>query len=195
LYLSARCGDWRGFDPAMLERMLFQADFLHFRSQGFPITGQTYRRGILTPGPRNMARILRGMVGKGELRILEEPLADGLHVRRIPKAGREANLRMFDGEEIALVEKVIRFYRVSGPEDGRENGGENGRECGNRSGPDLLALPWELAAPREEIPYSLALLGTLNGNGNLESRPWTSVAPGEGESDPLLARNPLILAA
>jgi hypothetical protein len=153
LHLSLRCADWEGFDASLLERMLFQADFLHFRRYGFPITGQTYRRGIRSPAPRIMARMLRCMSAAGELEIQELPLGDGLHVRRVPRAYREPDLRLFDGQEIAVVETVIRHYR----------------ECW-RAGSDeidLLAMPWEAAGPREEIPYALALVGALN-----ETGPW-----------------------
>lgn len=152
LHFSHRCGDWETFTATLLERMLFQADFLHFRMHGFPITGQAYRRGIHSPAPRTMARIVRGMIQAGDLEIAEEPREDNLHVRSIPRAFRDPDLRIFDGQEIALVEMVIRFYRG------------NWRE--GSEGPDLLTLPWELAAPREEIPYSLALLGTLAGPGS-----------------------------
>jgi hypothetical protein len=147
LHISLRCGDWEDFHPALLDRLLFQADFLHFRLHGYPITGQTYRRGVLSPAPRGMGRVVSGMIEAGELRIEETDLGDGLHVRRTPKALREPDLRLFDGQEIAVVERVIRFYRRS-----RLTGGE---------GPDALSIPWELARPREVIPYHLALVGSL----------------------------------
>jgi hypothetical protein len=154
LHLSLRCADWQGFDVFLLERMLFQADFLHFRRYGFPITGQTYRRGIRSPAPRILSRLLRGLSATGGLEILELPLGDGLHVRRVPRAYREPDLRLFDGQEIAVVEQVIRHYRE--------------RWSAGSDEADLLAMPWEAAGPREEIPYALALVGALN-----ESASWT----------------------
>ena len=153
LHISLRCGDWEHFTPALLERMLFQADFLHFRLHGFPITGQTYRRGIRSPAPRTMARMLRQMTQAGEFEISEEPIGDGLHVRRRVHAYREPELRIFDGQEIALVEQVIRFYRRHWP--------SVNADPGESAGPDLLNLPWDLAFPREEVPYPLALLGVV----------------------------------
>ena len=54
-----------------------------------------------------------------------------------PARYREPDLRIFDGQEIALVERVIRFYRLHW-RDGSES-------------PDLLTLPWEAAAPRGRI--------------------------------------------
>ena len=145
LHISARCADWEDFDPAMLERLLFQSDFLHFREHGFPITGQAYRRGIRSPAPRAMARTLRALAW--EFAVLENPTGDGLHVKRRPTALRDADLTGFDGQEIASVEQVIWFYR-------RKWNAALG-------GPDLLSIPWELAGPREEIPYALALVGPL----------------------------------
>jgi hypothetical protein len=172
LHISARCADWGDFDPAMLERMLFQADFLHFRNQGFPITGQAYRRGIRTPAPRAMARVLRTLAR--EFAILESPLGDGLHVRRRPMALREADLAAFDGQEIATVEQVIWFYRRNWL-----------AAC---DGPDLLDIPWRLASPREEIPYALALVGPL------PASPLPAHAD-QARAMRLLARNSLAPAA
>jgi hypothetical protein len=147
LHLSQRCRDWERFDSAMLDRLLFQADFQHFLRHGFPITGQAYRRGILSPAPRSIRRVLRDMINAGSLEIVEVQHPDGLHARRFPRALREPDLRIFDGREIALVESVIRFYRGTWDPD---------------TGEDMLILPWEAAKPREEIPYQLALLGNLS---------------------------------
>ncbi|MEO7425265.1 MAG: hypothetical protein ABI036_08760 [Fibrobacteria bacterium] len=147
LHVSQRCRDWERFDSAMLDRLLFQADFQHFLRYGFPITGQAYRRGILSPAPRSMRPVLRDMIAAGSLEIVEVQHPDGLHARCLPRALREPNLRIFDGREIALVETVILFYRRTWDPD---------------TGEDMLILPWEAARPREEIPYQLALLGSLS---------------------------------
>ncbi|MDB5102960.1 MAG: hypothetical protein JWP91_649 [Fibrobacteres bacterium] len=147
LHIAARCADWEDFDTAHLDRILFQADFLHFRLHGYPITGQTYRRGIRSPAPRIMRRVLRSMIEAGDLEMREEACGDGWHVRLFPFALREPALRRFDGQEIALVETVVRFYR-----DQAVDGSH---------GPDLLDLPWDLAGPREAIPYHLSLVAPL----------------------------------
>ena len=147
LHLSERCADWGDFDTVMLDRLLFQADFLHFRLHGFPVTGQTYRRGIRSPAPQAMRRILHEMIRSGDLEIKELSRGDGLHVRRVPVALREPELRGFDGQEIAVVERVLWFYRTA---------------WAAGSGPDLVDVPWELAGPREEVPYHLALVSGLH---------------------------------
>lgn len=204
LYIAARCEGWTGFRPALLERLLFQSDFLHFRLHGFPITGQTYRRGIHSPAPRAMGRVLRGMIRTGALRVDEHPVGDGLHVRRIPVALREPDLRIFDGQEIAVVEKALRFY---GPGYGRFPEPSHGQSHrGNRAGiperPDLLNLPWELAGPREEIPYHLALLADLAPGGPPHELPRETGAAGQSmESsnqpplEPIRKDAPLMVAA
>jgi hypothetical protein len=151
LHIAARCGDWEAFDVSLLDRILFQADFLHFRLYGYPVTGQTYVRGIRAPSPENRRRTTRLLVQAGEMEIQERPLGDGLHVRMVPVALREPDLRGFDGQEIAIAERVLRFYRDAW------TGGWN-RMLG-QEGPDLVELPWELAGPGEEIPYCLALVG------------------------------------
>jgi hypothetical protein len=144
LHICLRCGDWRRFDAALLDRLLFQSDFLHFRLHGFPITGQTYLRGLRSPAPQDLRRIARRLVQAGEMELREVDLGDGLHVRYVPSACREPDLRIFDGQEIAVVERVLWHYRM------------NWQEAAD--GPDLLDIPWELADFREEIPYALALI-------------------------------------
>jgi hypothetical protein len=137
LHIAARCGDWEAFDVFLLDRILFQTDFLHFRLYGYPVTGQTYVRGIRAPSPENRRRTTRLLVQAGEMEIQELPL-------------REPDLRGFDGQEIAIAERVLRFYREAW------TSGRN-RMLG-QEGPDLVDLPWELAGPGEEIPYCLALV-------------------------------------
>lgn len=144
LHVSLRCVDWPRFDMALLDRLLFQADFLHFRLHGFPITGQTYLRGLRSPAPQSLRPMVRRMIRTGEFEIREVEVGDGLHVRSIPAAHREPDLRIFDGQEIAVVERVLWFYWQNWT---------TGTE-----GPDLLEIPWELADLWEEIPYALALI-------------------------------------
>ena len=150
LHIAARCGDWDRFDIFLLDRILFQTDFLHFRLYGYPVTGQTYVRAIRAPSPENRRRTARLLVQAGELEIQERPLGDGLHVRMVPVALREPDLRGFDGQEIAIAERVLRFYR--------EAWTDGGNPTLDPQGPDLVDLPWELAGPGEEIPYCLALI-------------------------------------
>lgn len=182
LHLAREGEEWEEFSLALLDRLLFQADFLHFRAHGFPITGQTYRRGILSPAPRSMARILRGMERAGDLEIREEALDDGIHVRRRPRAMRPPDLRIFDGQEIALVEKVLRFYRRTWRTGSREI--------------DMLVLPWELAAPREEIPYQLALVGAIaRPDARAEAEAYHPLEMEQAKGMRQLAHHSLILAA
>lgn len=141
LHVSARCADWEGYDPALLERILFQADFLHHRLKGRPITGQAYRRGPSGPSPRGLGRVLRGLAR--EFAILEIPAGDGLHVSRRPAALREADLSRFSDSELEAVEAVLAHFREAWSPARRE-------------GPDYLEIPWREAGPREALPYSLA---------------------------------------
>jgi hypothetical protein len=136
LYVSARCADYDAFDPILLERILFQADFLHYRSYGVPITGQAYRRGPSGPTPRGLSRVLRGLAR--EFAIVETPEGDGLHVRRRPAALRAARMSGFAASELAVVEEVLAHYLGGGF-------------------PDYLGIPWQEAGPRAILPYSLAL--------------------------------------
>lgn len=183
LHVAARCGDWEEFDIALLDRILFQTDFLHFRLYGYPITGQTYVRGFRSPAPENRRRITRLLVQAGMIEIEERPLGDGLHVRTVPVALGEADLRGFDGQEIAIAERVLRFYRETWTAERRSASGRNGipdRQAPwalAQEGPDLVELPWELAGPGEEIPYCLALI-----SGKDSGRIAAPALPGRNDS-------------
>jgi len=149
LYVSERCADWDDFDPVALSRILFQADFMHYREYGVPITGQAYRRGPSGPAPRGLSRVMRGLAR--EFAVLEIPLGDGLHVQRRPAAMRAADLSLFESRELAVVEEVLRHYRST--------------RTGLQEGSDFLAIPWEAAAPRELIPYAWALTAPMPSRG------------------------------
>jgi hypothetical protein len=141
LYVADRCADWDAFDPIVLDRILFQSDFLHYRDFGAPITGQAYRRGPSGPVARGLARVLRGLAR--EFAVRETPVGDGLHVRRRPEGLRGARTALFDARELAVVDEVLGHYRRAWSP--------------LREGPDYLAIPWHLAGPREIIPYESAL--------------------------------------
>ena len=158
LHITLRCGDWPGFDIALLDRLLFQADFLHFRLYGFPITGQTYVRSLRSPAPQVARGMVRRMIQSGDFGIREVEVGDGLHVRNIPAAHREPDLRIFDGQEIAVVERVLWFYRQNWPAVAAGSAAVAAGSPAEAAGPDLLEIPWELADLWEEIPYALALV-------------------------------------
>lgn len=120
LYISARCADWSHFDQALLDRILFQSDFLQYRTHGAPITGQAYRRGPSGPAPRGLSRVLRGLAR--EFAVVETPEGDGLHVRRRPAALRPARLAGFTAEELATVDEVLAYYRTYREGHGRRVG-------------------------------------------------------------------------
>jgi hypothetical protein len=157
LHIVHCCEDMDTFDANMLNRILFQADFLHFRRHGFPITGQAYRRGIRTPFPKNLLRVCRSMIQAQALEPVESPLGDGLHIRKSFLALREPSLQIFDGREIGLVDFLIRSFREA--------------HVLEKPWPDLVNVPWESARYREEIPYALALIEARDRSG-----PFTDAA-------------------
>ncbi len=164
LHIALGCEDMDTFDMPMLHWILFQSDFLHFRRHGFPITCQSYRRGLRTPFPRRMDRVCRDLIQAEAMEISELSVGDGLHIRKTPRAWREPSLRIFDGHEIAVVDEVVRSFREA--------------QVLEKPWPDLLDIPWETARYREEIPYALALIPGPGQSGPGMEAAWMEMAIG-----------------
>lgn len=129
------------FGKVKLQKILFNADFAHFKRTGAPITGEEYRKKPYGPMATALTGVLQQGEIDGELVIRREGGAYGLE-RVIPL--REANLELFTAEEIAQVDRTISAAR-----------GMNGTEMSNLS---HRFLGWQIADEKEPIPYESAYL-------------------------------------
>lgn len=135
-------GDPR-FGALKLNKLLFYSDFLAYLMLGQPITGQEYFALENGPAPRYMVRVREQMCAKGDIAIRKTPTVSGTQDRTL--ALREPDLTNFTAQEVNLVDNVIQLFR-------------------DQTGTDLSELThrfpgWRLAADRETIPYSVALVG------------------------------------
>ncbi|MGH2361794.1 MAG: Panacea domain-containing protein [bacterium] len=130
------------FGAVKLNKILFNADFTAYVKLGKSITGQKYFALEYGPAPRRLKPVLADMVRRREAAIREDDF-HGYRQRRA-FALREADLSLFDSEEIALVDHIIRDWR-------------------NLTGTELSQashrfIGWKVAAEGESIPYSVALV-------------------------------------
>jgi antitoxin SocA-like protein len=126
-----------------LYKILFYSDFWAYQRLGRSITQQEYQRLPFGPAPRRARPVIQEMVTKA---IAAWAVRDyfGRSVQKL-YALREPDLSSFSGEEIAVVQDVLRLL---GPYDATEVSELSHRFIG-----------WQLAREGETIPYSTVALG------------------------------------
>ncbi|MGA8212250.1 MAG: Panacea domain-containing protein [Candidatus Sulfotelmatobacter sp.] len=132
-----RCGALK------LNKLLFYSDFLAYLMLDKPITGQEYFALENGPAPRYMVRVREQMTAKGDIAIRKTPTVSGIQDRTF--ALREPDLTHFTAQEVNLVDSVIQLFW-----------GQTGTEMSELT----HRFPgWKLAAYKETIPYTVALVG------------------------------------
>ncbi len=142
LFIASRSEDDPRFGSTKLNKLLFFADFLAYVKLGEAITNHVYMKLPNGPAPRAMLPITKRMISAKSLAIQERDHYG--RTQKVPIALREANLKLFSSEEIALVTEVLDGFRKS-----------------NAKGISALSHKfdgWKLAKDRENIPYEVALV-------------------------------------
>ncbi len=142
LYVCKASETDEAFGSIKLNKLLFFSDFLSYIEHGVSITGQEYQKLKNGPAPRVMLPLLNDMQTAQQLAVAKRSYFG--RVQKRPLALREATLARFSGQEIALVDYVMRTLK-----------GHNGMEISELS---HQFTGWELAEEGETIPYSSALL-------------------------------------
>lgn len=141
LYIAKSCEDDPRFGATKLNKILFFADFLSYRKRRESITGARYIRLDHGPVPKCLVSVREGLIEAGRLAIKETDYHGWIQER--PIALKEPNLKKFSGEEIAIVDGVIRALAS-----------HNATQVSELS----HGFWWELAENREEIPISVSLV-------------------------------------
>jgi len=126
-----------------LYKILFYSDFWAYQKLGTSISQQEYQRLDFGPAPRRALPVLEGMVTAAAAAWAVRDYF-GLKLEKL-LALREPDLHGFSGEEIAIVQEVIRMLW---PYDAAEVSALSHRFIG-----------WQLAREGEVIPYSTVALG------------------------------------
>lgn len=105
VYISDKCAGNEKFGATMLNKILWAADFISYQDKGRPITGEVYQRLERGPAPRRLRPIRSEMEANGDIRVRMTDYRGRVQHRTI--ALRDADLSIFSGDEIALVDKVI----------------------------------------------------------------------------------------
>jgi hypothetical protein len=141
VYVASKCQDDPGFGAVKLNKILFWADFRAYRLRGKPITGTAYFRLRLGPAPRAMLPIMTELHRDDAVRT-QRRIVGGREQKR-PIALRPANLEHFSGEDISIIDDVIReLWGMSATAVSLDSHG----------------IQWETRHNKEPIPYEAAYL-------------------------------------
>jgi hypothetical protein len=105
LFVAERCQDDPNFGLTKLNKILFYCDFLAFGKFGKPITGVPYNKLPYGPVPTGAEIMRRRMENDGDIFVPPDGFSPFRPRRIMPR--RAADLAMFSGPEVALVDGVI----------------------------------------------------------------------------------------
>jgi Protein of unknown function (DUF4065) len=144
VHIAALCGNDDDFGKTKLNKILFNLDFAAYRKWGKSISGQEYFALEWGPAPRIMKRVLTSMQSRREIAFQHKERFGKAQEKLIPL--RDSNLKLFDKDELNLLMEVVSgYWDRSGSSMSRES---------------HQFLGWAVAAPKEVIPYSVALVST-----------------------------------
>lgn len=143
LYVSQKCAFDPTFGATKLNKILFYSDFFSFARSGTPITGAEYQRLRNGPAPRMLLPVRKKMLEERILGMQEVALKSG-KVQKRTVSLRQPNLRIFSGEEIAMVDYIIDALS----------------ECDAQAVSDIShrMVGWQVALEGETIPYETVFL-------------------------------------
>ena len=144
LYVSEKCESDPNFGAVKLNKILFLADFVAYAELGKPISGAEYVALEFGPAPRLLKPIRDEMADRKDIVVKRQQRFGYQQDRVIPL--RKANLSLFSGGEISLVDDMISI-------------------CSEETGRDLTELThmmcgWQVASNREVIPYETIYLSS-----------------------------------
>jgi hypothetical protein len=126
-----------------LYKILFYSDFWAFQKLGHSLSGQEYHKLKNGPVPKQALPVISGMARSGECAWAAREYFGRPQQKLI--ALREPSLADFTGEEIAIVQDVIRLLLHL--------------DAAEVSDLSHRFLGWQLAEDGETIPYSTVVLG------------------------------------
>lgn len=110
LYVSEKCANDPTFGSVKLNKILCYADFHFFAFYERGITNVEYQKLPNGPAPKRLVPVRNRLVRRRHLGIQEVTLRSG-KVQKRPVNLRKPNLKIFIGEEIAVVDRVIEWLK------------------------------------------------------------------------------------
>lgn len=104
VYFTHETHPWK----TKLNKLLFYADFCHFKKTGFSISGSRYRAIDMGPVPNNFSSIFEHLAEKDEVDVFYTAFSNGSigeHFKPHPK--RDFNDTMFNQDELITLQEVV----------------------------------------------------------------------------------------
>lgn len=108
LFVAERCQNDPNFGVTKMNKVLFYCDFMAFAKFGKPITGISYNKLPFGPVPTGAEIMRRRMEKDDDVFVTQDGYSPFRPRRILPR--REANLDLFSGPEVALVDGVIEAF-------------------------------------------------------------------------------------
>ena len=141
LYIASRSMADPKYGKTKLNKILYFADTLAYLRFGKPISGAEYMRLPHGPAPKRMLPVLEVLERNGSLAIQETAYFGQKQER--PLALRDADLDLFSGNEISIVDRVIEMCQD-------HNASELSLISHNRA--------WHITPNKDSIPYEAAFI-------------------------------------
>ncbi|MCW2994065.1 MAG: hypothetical protein JWQ18_1560 [Conexibacter sp.] len=145
IYIAEQTADDPTFGDTKLNKALYFCDFFGYSHLGHAITGARYQKLPYGPAAVPLKPVRRELEAEGAVGIEERAI--GTRVARITVAKRPARRDLFDAEELALIDDVVRQIRT-----------HTAASVSNMS--HRQSAGWNLVELNEDIPYSTALIST-----------------------------------
>jgi hypothetical protein len=142
LLIARRADNDASYGATKLNKLLFLADFSAYRRFGRSISGARCQKLEHGPAPRELLPVRARMIEDGQAVELTRDYFGNIQRRLTPLV--EPALTALSGEEVALLEEVIRAYQNANATDTSEISHQ--------------FAGWKYALAGEDIPYETALL-------------------------------------
>jgi transcriptional regulator with XRE-family HTH domain/uncharacterized phage-associated protein len=111
VFFTAECNPWK----TKMNKLLFYADFLHYKRKGFSLSGAEYIAIQLGPVPLNFSSIFEYAAMKDDIDIIFHEFKNGSIGEMFSQnAGRSFDSALFESDELAtLVEVASKFKSIS----------------------------------------------------------------------------------
>jgi len=98
-----------GVPKTKLNKLLFYADFKHFKEYALSITGAEYAHIPFGPAPDNYEMYYASLNSQKSIEFIEQPYSSG-YVGEIIKATKEPDLNLFSPSELRIIASVVEDF-------------------------------------------------------------------------------------